>query len=95
MNTTLAFRFHILLYDKILKKFHANINNIKKNDILDFEFPIPFKNGKPDLDEQKRIVNRLDSIFAEVGKGKEKVEKQLVHFDNLKASMLSSVFTKK
>src|SRR3989338_6885924 len=40
----------------------ANINNIKKNDILDFEFPIPFKNGKPDLVEQKRIANDLDKI---------------------------------
>jgi type I restriction enzyme S subunit len=73
----------------------ANINNIKKNDILDFELLVPYQNDKPNLKEQKRIADKFDTVFFEVGKGKEMVAKQLAHFDNLKASMLSSVFAKK
>jgi type I restriction enzyme S subunit len=42
----------------------ANINNIKKDDILDFELPVPFLDGKPDLTEQKRITNKLDQLFT-------------------------------
>lgn len=42
----------------------ANINNIKKDDILDFELVVPFANGKPDLTEQKRIAEELNKIYA-------------------------------
>lgn len=38
----------------------ANINNLRNEHIDDLQIPIPHKNGKPDLDEQKRIAAILD-----------------------------------
>ncbi len=38
----------------------ANINNLRNEHIDDLQIPIPHKNGKPDLEEQKRIAAILD-----------------------------------
>lgn len=38
----------------------ANINNLRNEHIDNLELPLPHKNGKPDLDEQKRIAAILD-----------------------------------
>jgi type I restriction enzyme S subunit len=42
----------------------ANINNLRNEHIDDLELPLPHKNGKPDLDEQKRIAAILDKADA-------------------------------
>jgi hypothetical protein len=59
------------------------------------EIPVPYSDGKPDLLRQKEIADELDRIFVEVDGGKKMVEKQLKYFDNLKTSLLSSVFDEK
>ena len=38
----------------------ANINNLRNEHIDDLQIPLPHKNGKPDLEEQKRIAAILD-----------------------------------
>lgn len=39
---------------------------------LNTELPVPLKNGKPDLAEQKRIADKLDKVFAEIEKSIDK-----------------------
>lgn len=39
-------------------------NNINSSILRDLEIPLPHKNGKPDLDEQKRIASILDKADA-------------------------------
>lgn len=70
----------------------ASINNIKKNDILDFELTIPFKDGKPDLAEQKRIADKLDKVFAEIENGENVADKNALLSKKLFASYLRSGF---
>lgn len=59
------------LFKKHISKQHSgvNINNIKKSDVLNFKFSLPFKNGKPDLEEQKRIADKIDKLFEEIDRG--------------------------
>lgn len=42
----------------------ANINNLRNEHIDNLEIPLPHKNGKPDLEEQKRIAAILDKADA-------------------------------
>lgn len=46
----------------------------------------------PPLAEQKHIVDKLNKIFVEIEKGKEKTKQQLNYFDALKASVLGGEF---
>ncbi len=39
--------------------------SIRKSDVETTQIPLPFKDGKPDLAEQKRIADKLDKVFAE------------------------------
>lgn len=68
---------------------------ISRKNLGSIELPIPFKDKKPNLIEQRRIADKLDGIFAEIKKGKEKATKQLKYFDILKSSLLSSIFEEK
>lgn len=70
----------------------ANINNIKRNDVLDFELLIPFKNDKPDLTEQKRIADGLDIIFSETERGLKVAELGEKQATALEQSLLFNVF---
>ena len=42
----------------------ANINNLRNEHIDNLDLPLPYKHGKPDLDEQKRIAALLDKADA-------------------------------
>ena len=42
----------------------TNISNLDFDRALDLEIPLPYKNGKPDLEEQKRIAAILDKADA-------------------------------
>ncbi len=66
----------------------VNINNLKFDDLKDFEIPLP------SFPEQRRIVKILDEVFVEVAKAKENAEKSLKNSKELFESYLQSVFEK-
>lgn len=70
----------------------ANINNIKKNDVLDFELIVPFNNGKPDFAEQKSIADRLDKVLAEIERAAAVNERQKQYTEMTKHSFISDGF---
>lgn len=70
----------------------ANINNIKKDDILDFEFRVPFKNGIPDIKEQVRVADEIDMAFSSSEKLHSIFGKQELAFSSLRSSVLSQSF---
>ena len=58
---------------------------------MDFvrSYPVPL----PSLDEQERIVMRIESLFAKLDEAKEKAEAVLDTFENRKAAILHKAFT--
>lgn len=62
----------------------ANINTMKIA-----EYPMPF----PSLAEQKRIVNRIESLFAKLDEAKEKAQAVVDGFEDRKAAILYKAFT--
>ncbi len=64
----------------------AGISNRK---LLSIKIPIPFRNGKPDLETQKKIVEYIESNFSIIDKILEKKKKELEHLDELWESILA------
>lgn len=64
---------------------------INRNDYLAESIPLPFKGGEPDLEEQKRIADKIDKLFAEVDKGIEKTKEGLENVENLLQSELKNI----
>jgi type I restriction enzyme S subunit len=54
--------------------------------------PIPYKDGKPDLQKQKEIAEYLENIHNKIKKLEELQEKQLNLFKELKESILNKAF---
>ncbi|OGL62858.1 hypothetical protein A2839_02880 [Candidatus Uhrbacteria bacterium RIFCSPHIGHO2_01_FULL_47_10] len=54
--------FHLSGKTKNLQKAVTGIRNLEFAKYLEQDVPMPFKNGKPDLVEQKRIADDLDKI---------------------------------
>ena len=72
-----------------LNKFMKGDNSpsVRKGDIENFPFPLP------PLDEQERIVTRIESLFAKLDEAKEKVESVLDSYETRKAAILHKAFT--
>lgn len=72
-----------------LNKFMKGDNSpsIRKNDIENFPFPLP------PIDEQQRIVDRIESLFAKLDEAKAKAEAVLEGFEIRKAGILHKAFT--
>ena len=72
-----------------LNKFMKGDNSpsIRKNDIENFPFPLP------PIDEQQRIVDRIESLFARLDEAKSKAEAVLDGFEIRKAAILHKAFT--
>ena len=64
----------------------ANINNLKWSQLQDFKLIIP------PLPEQKRIVEKLDKIFANIDKAKSQTEKNLQNAKDVFSSYLNNIF---
>ncbi|MBR4247266.1 MAG: restriction endonuclease subunit S [Treponema sp.] len=65
-----------------------NSPSIRKSDIEGFHFPLP-----PTLAEQKRIVNRIETMFAKLDQAQEKAQSVLDSFETRKAAILHKAFT--
>lgn len=62
--------------------------NISSNKICEMLFPLP-----PTLEEQERIVNRIETLFAKLDQAKEKAQNVVDTFETRKASILHKAFT--
>ncbi len=65
----------------------ANINNLRWNQLREFEIPIP------PLEEQERIVEVLDEAFAAIDKAKANIERNLTNARELFQSRLNDIFS--
>jgi len=65
---------------------------INRRDYLNVKIPIPFRNGKPDLEKQKEIANYLDSVYEKIKSLKEKIQNQIIQLEEMKESILDEVF---
>ena len=63
---------------------------ITRQSLLPVLFPLP-----PTLDEQQRIVNRIESMFAKLDEAKEKAQNVVDGFEIRKAAILHKAFTGK
>lgn len=64
------------------------IPHLDKKLFFTMPFPLP-----PTLDEQQRIVNRIESMFAKLGEAKEKAQNVVDGFETRKAAILHKAFT--
>ena len=64
----------------------TNIKNIKNEYLENFSFPLP------PLNEQKRIVEKLDFLFDKTKKAKEIIEEIKIDIENRKISILDRAF---
>lgn len=65
----------------------TNINNIKNEHIDNIMIPLP------PINEQQRIVNRIESLFAKLDRVKELIENTLAQFEQNKMAILHKAFT--
>ena len=59
------------------------------------KIPLPFRNGKPDLETQKKIVEYIEANFSRIDKILEKKKKELEQLDELWESILEQAFKPK
>ena len=64
------------------------IPHLDKKLFFTMPFPLP-----PTLDEQQRIVNRIESMFAKLDEAKEKAQNVVDGFETRKATILHKAFT--
>lgn len=67
--------------------------NINAKEYSSFKLPLPFRNGKPDLERQKEIADYLDKVYKKINSIKEKVKSQISQLDEMKESILNEVFS--
>ncbi|MDP3785100.1 MAG: restriction endonuclease subunit S [bacterium] len=84
--------FHLSGKTKNLQKAVTGIRNLEFAKYLEQKVAVPFKDGKPDLAEQKRIADKLDKVFAELERGLSSVVKNSSQTNTLKQSVLADAF---
>ncbi len=82
--------FQSSLYRERIRQLASgvNINNIRIEYITESPFPLP-----PTLDEQQRIVNRIESMFTKLDEAKDKAQNVVDGFETRKAAILHKAFT--
>ena len=79
--------YFLLLCNKWIGQAGINTKMLKNLDI-----PIPFKDGKPDLEKQKQIVEKIEKIFNEIDKAIELRQKAINETKELFNAVLNKVF---
>ena len=93
-NSNSKFLFYFLRLHFLLGRFMGkstqttNIANINTETLSNIIIPLP-----PTLDEQQRIVNRIESMFAKLDEAKEKAQNVVDGFETRKAAILHKAFT--
>lgn len=70
----------------------ATFHSINKTDLQQLEIPLPFQDEKPDLAEQKRIAEKLDSFFMTMEQGEGKTKRGIALANALFRSYLNNLF---
>ncbi|GBF36554.1 restriction endonuclease subunit S [Methanofervidicoccus abyssi] len=70
-------------------------NNVNLTFLKNLKIPIPFRNGKPDLETQKKIVEYIETNFEKIDRILEKKKKELEFLDELWESVLEHAFKPK
>jgi len=92
------FIYYVLLTKVELMKILGSgptFEELSKNKLGTVEIPLPFRNGKPDLETQKKIVEYIETNFSRIDKILEKKKKQLEQLDELWESVLEQAFKPK
>ncbi len=66
----------------------STIKNLNTGWLKKFVIPLP-----PNIEEQQRIVNRIESMFAKLDEAKEKAQNVVDSFETRKATILHQAFT--
>ena len=66
--------------------------HVTKNKFVSITIPIPFKNGKPDLEKQKEIAEYLDKLSEKVKQLEKLQELELEKLKSFKKSILNKAF---
>lgn len=76
-------------YEEEIKRLSSGttVKGIRLDSLQEIPFPLP------PLSEQKRIVSRIESMFAKLDEATEKAESALESFETRKASILHKAFT--
>jgi type I restriction enzyme S subunit len=56
--------------------------------------PLPFKDGKPDIEEQRRVVARVEEITARIEQAKKLKEEALKETEKIMQTALHQIFSK-
>ena len=78
-----------------LGKRGSTFRAITQKHLKNLKIPIPFRNGKPDLETQKKIVEYIEANFSKIDKILEKKKKELEKLDELWESVLEQAFKPK
>ena len=88
-NILFKYVFHYLIYQKeafINKSKGGAQPNLSQEIIKKHEIPLP------PINEQQRIVNRIESLFAKLDRAKELIENTLAQFEQNKMAILHKAF---
>ena len=90
-NVDKMYLYHGLVHitENLYAKAHGSgMVHVTLKPFLNTQIPLP-----PTLDEQQRIVNRIESMFAKLDEAKEKAQNVLDGFETRKAAILHKAFT--
>ncbi len=83
------FLLHLIdVFKPIDNKYSRHFKKLKQNN-----YPMPFKDGQPDFEEQKRIADKIDYLSSEINKGIEKTEFAIENTQMLLQSELNKIFS--
>ncbi|WP_048057824.1 restriction endonuclease subunit S [Methanothermococcus okinawensis] len=85
---------YYVLYFENLEKYCSGATRLKLNQkkLKEILIPIPYKDGKPDLQKQKEIVNKIETLFNNIDKAIELRQKAINETKDLFNSVLNKIF---
>ena len=98
--TTSKWIFYNVIRNKFVNYISSKMRGTSYPAVLDSDIyfskiPLPFRNGNPDLETQKKIVEYIEANFSRIDKILEKKKKELEQLDELWESVLEQAFKPK
>jgi len=86
------FWFLTAQFENLNESKYTATPHINKQYLKTLKLPLPFRNGKPDLETQKKIVEYIEENFSRIDKILEKKKRELELLDELWESVLEEAF---